>query len=117
MRDAKIEQPFADDVYVFRLGWGEVIELQEKTDCGPFFLLTRIDAGQWMIGDVSEIIRIGLVGGGTEPKTALRLVERYVKDRPPMENLELARAVLMAGLVGVSDEPVGEPGAPFAESR
>ncbi len=116
MRDAKVEQPFADGDYEFRLGWGQLSELQEKTDCGPYFLLSRIDSGEWRIEDISETIRLGLIGGGMVPKDALGLVKRYVLDRPPMENLPLAHVVLMAGLMGAPEEPPGEPKAPAGET-
>jgi len=116
MRDARIEQPFADGEYSFRLGWGEIVELQEKVDCGPFALLDRINSGQWLVGDLSETIRLGLIGGGLKPTDAKKLVDRYVTDRPPLENLELARAVLLAGLVGAPDEAPGEDQAPAVET-
>lgn len=116
MRDAKIELFFADGDHVFRLGYEQIIELQEKRDCGPLFLLNRIDAEQWMVEDFAEIIRIGLIGGGMKPLEAKSLVERYVIARPAMENRDLARAVLMAGLVGAPDETPGEPKAPVPQA-
>lgn len=115
MRDAKITQPFGDDEYVFRLAWGQISELQEKTGCGPFFLLSRFESGEWKIEDISEIIRLGLIGGGMVPIDALKLVRRYVMERPPLENLPLAQAVLIAGLMGAPEEQPGEPKAPDEE--
>jgi len=38
----------------------------------------------------------------------LTLIRRYVTDRPPLENLTLAQAILSAGLVGAPEEKVGE---------
>lgn len=111
-RDAKITQPFADDDYEFRLGWGELAELQEKVNAGPYVVLQRVENGTWRIEDVSNIIRLGLIGGGMKPTDALAKVRTYVEKRPPLENLMLAHAIIMAGLLGAPDEPAGEAGAP-----
>ncbi|QWY83571.1 tail tube protein [Rhizobium phage RHph_X2_26] len=107
MRDARIEQPFGDGDYSFRLGWGQLIELQEKCGAGPYVVLNRLRAHTWQVEDIAEVIRIGLIGGGMAPVEALKLVKRYVKERPPLENYELAFTVLGAGLMGAPDEPVG----------
>lgn len=112
MRDARLRGVvFGDDEYDFRLGWGEIVELQEKLGCGPHFLLNRLQTGEWLVQDISQIIRLGLIGGGLEPVAAVRLVKRYVEERPPLENHHLAFVVLTAGLMGSSEEPVGEPKA------
>ncbi len=86
---------------------GELEELQEKCDAGPYVVLERLHNRSWRIKDISETIRLGLVGGGLEPTKALTLIRRYVTDRPPLENLTLSQAVLSAGLVGAPEEKVG----------
>lgn len=109
MRDARLNDiAFADDVYCFRLAWGELVELQEKTGCGPLFLLNRLIGGDWRVEDISNIIRLGLIGGGMEPVPAGKLTRRYVEGRPPLENHQLALLVLQAGIMGAPEEPVGE---------
>jgi hypothetical protein len=114
VRDARIDLDWADGTYSFRLGWKELAELQEKVDCGPYFLLDRLRSGAWRVGDISETIRLGLIGGDKEmvPVKALKLVQRYVEARPPMENLAYAIAILTAGVLGAPDEKLGEPDAP-----
>ncbi len=107
MRDARLEQPFADGEYTFRLSWGGLIELQEKTGTGPYVILNRLQSMNFMVQDISEIIRIGLIGGGMVPIEALKMVKRYVLERPPMESYQLAFAVLAAGLMGAPEEKVG----------
>lgn len=107
-RDAKIELDWADDTYTFRLAWGQLIELQEKCDAGPFVVLNRLSTGQWRMADVSEVIRLGLIGGGLEPKQALQLVRDYVESRPPLENVMMARGILGIAIQGVPDEKPGE---------
>lgn len=111
-RDAKITLTWADGDYTFRLGWGELAELQEKTDAGPYVVLNRLHTHHWRIEDLSNVIRLGLVGGGLEPVKALKLVRTYVEARPPMESHPYAVAVLSAGLIGAEDEPLGEADAP-----
>lgn len=112
MRDARITMDWADGTYTFRLAWAELAELQEQCDAGPFVILDRLQTRQWRIQDVSNVIRLGLIGGGMEPVKALKLVRSYVEARPPMENVIYASGILSAGLMGAPDEPPGEPKAP-----
>ncbi|MBP0439584.1 gene transfer agent family protein [Tianweitania sediminis] len=111
-RLAELVQDFADGAYTFRLRWAEIIKLQEATDTGPYVLLQRLYQGEWRVQDISAVIRLGLIGGGMEPTAALRLVRSYVEERPPLESLPLAQAVLAAGLVGAPEEALGKDQAP-----
>lgn len=105
-RDASIGPlAWADGDYTFRLGNGELILLQEATDCGPLFLLDRLGSKHWRVQDISHVIRLGLIGGGTAPDAALKLVRSYVEARPPIENVQFAYAILAAGVMGAPDEP------------
>lgn len=114
-RDARVEMDWADGTYTFRLAWGQLAELQEKCNAGPYVVLNRIHDGSWRIEDISNVIRLGLIGGGMKPVEALNKVRAYVEDRPPLENILFARTVLSAGLMGVADEPLGEGDAPDQE--
>lgn len=108
-RDAKIGPlDWADGSYEFRLAWGQLIELQELCDAGPFVILDRLSRGTWRMGDIGHTIRLGLIGGGAKPEDALRLVRNYVESRPPMENVMMARGILGVGLQGAPDEKPGE---------
>lgn len=108
-RDAAIDLDFGDGTYRFRLGQGELAELQEKCDAGPGWVLGRLmhqtaENGGWRVEDIPNIIRLGLIGGGLKPTDALKLTRTYVEARPPMENLILAQLVLSAGLMGAPDD-------------
>jgi len=103
-RDAGISLKWADGEYAFRLPIGRLIELQEKCDAGPAFIMTRLQQGVWRVEDVRETIRLGLIGGGTKPTDALKLVERYVDERPMFESVVTAEAIISAALVGAPDE-------------
>ena len=111
-RSAKITLTFGDGDYEFALRWGELAELQERCDSGPYVVLQRLGSGAWRVEDLSNIVRLGLIGGGMKPEDALKKVRFYVEHRPPMETVPLAYAVLQAALLGAPDEPMGEAEAP-----
>ncbi|SOC93553.1 Phage tail tube protein, GTA-gp10 [Rhizobium sp. AN5] len=111
MRDARVTFDWADGTYSFRLAWGQLEELQEKCDAGPYVVLQRLHSGAWRVEDISNIIRLGLIGGGMEPSPALKISRLYVEARPPMENLIPAQAILSAALMGAPEENVGEEDA------
>ncbi|HRP26018.1 gene transfer agent family protein [Thauera sp.] len=119
-RDASIDLDFADGTYRFCLRYGELMELQEKTDAGPVWVLNRLmlptaENRGWRVEDIVHVLRLGLIGGGMKPSDALRLVRTYVEARPPMECLLHAQAVLSAALMGAPDEAqkksAAEPGS------
>jgi len=116
-RDASIEVDWGDGEHRFRLAWGELVKVQEACDAGPYVILNRLGDGSWLLNDIREVIRYGLIGGGAEPSAALKLVREYVEGRPPLENILLARAILSAALMGAPDEKVGEPGAANQEEK
>lgn len=107
-RDASITLPFADGDYVFRLAWGDLAKLQESRDAGPYVILTRLQTYEWHVEDISEVIRLGLIGGGLAPVKALQLTRSYVEARPPIENLPTAILVLGTAVIGNKDEVVGK---------
>lgn len=103
-RSASVTLDWADGTYNFALKWGQLSLLQEATDAGPFVVLGRLRGGTWRMEDISNVIRLGLIGGGLEPIKALKLVRAYVEDRPPLESLIFAVNILSAGLLGAPDE-------------
>ncbi|MBP7619360.1 MAG: gene transfer agent family protein [Gemmatimonadales bacterium] len=108
-RSAAIDLDFADDTYRFRLGWGELEELQEKCNAGPQRILMRLASADWRIDDIRHTIRLGLIGGGVEPVKALKLVRAYVEARPPVESVTLALGVLQVALIGAPEERDAAP--------
>jgi hypothetical protein len=114
-RSAAITRDWADGTYTFRLGWGQWELLQEACGCGPWYLQALFFNTALMVQNpdgvkelqpryVAEVIRAGLIGGGTEPSEALRKVRTYVHERPPRENFALAMEIIQAGLDGAPDE-------------
>jgi hypothetical protein len=107
--DASIERAWGDGEHKFRLSIKYLRELQDKCKAGPAMLFTRLQTGQWMVDDIRETIRLGLIGGGMPSVEALVLTVRYVDDRPLMENVGMAIEIIGAALVGVpEDQPAGK---------
>jgi hypothetical protein len=104
---------FGDGEHLFRFRLGEIEELQAKCDAGPQQVLMRLDSGLWRLADITETIRLGLIGGGMVPQAAHDLVRRYGPPaRPALECLLTAKAALMALLVGVADDEPGKSPGP-----
>lgn len=95
--------------HAFRLRLGELQALQEKCDAGPEMVLQRIRLGVWQVNDLFETIRLGLIGGGMDRDAARRLVIDSFERTPLMEFKTPAIEVLAAALIGVPDDPAGEP--------
>lgn len=101
---------WADGKYEFALGWGELSELQDICNAGPFVVVARLASSQWRIEDVSGVIRLGLIGGGVDAPKALKLVQTYVEARPQdvVLNASFARGILETSIMGAPEEPPGE---------
>lgn len=111
---------FGDGEHLFRLRLGEIEELQAKCNAGPQQIALRLASGEWRLEDITQTIRLGLIGGGMAPQAAHDLVRRYgPPERRALDCVLTARAVLMAMLVGVAgDEPGKSQGldsAPIAD--
>lgn len=102
---------WGDGTYTFRLEFSHWFELQEKCGCGPLELFERLCTRRWRVSDVSEVIRLGLIGGGKSAVEALKLVRVYVQDRPLLESVGVALSIVGASLSGPSeDQQPGEAG-------
>lgn len=106
--DGSVDLVFGGDSRHFRLDIANLIALQEKLNAGPMQIVTGLQLGIWRVEHVTEILRIGLIGGGTEPKTALALVEQNVRPGNIVPHVLTALAVLMSSLQGDPDDPVGK---------
>lgn len=122
--------PFGDGKYRFRLGLAQLAELETKTGAALGALHARVLQGRyfkvgdeegesigdpregaWHIRDLTETIRLALIGGGrgwlpdgTEvavtPVLAQDLIAAYVLDRPLSEAWTLAAAILYCLIEG-----------------
>jgi hypothetical protein len=90
---------FGDGEHTFKLTPELIRELETK--CGPVGALSnRVFSRNFAQADISEIIRLALVGGGTAPKRAAELIAAYVDGRPLVETYELAAKILERALFG-----------------
>lgn len=116
-RHGAIELAWGDGTYTFRLGLGEIEEMERKRNLGIFQIVTRLspDIRQCQLSDITEVIRLGLIGGGMLPVEALMKVQRYADERPIDENRDIAYAIALAGLMRLHSNEVeksaGEHGA------
>lgn len=105
--NGQVEVNWADGSHTFNIAKiKSVLELEDKCEAGVSEVFQRISDGKWKINDVRETIRLGLIGGGMTPDASLKLVQRYVDDRPWAESVPVAMVVLMAAIVGVPGDPL-----------
>lgn len=93
----------------FRLGIAEAEIVQQKTDCGPEFLLNKISLGQWRTSEIYEILRNGLIGGGMKAVEAQKAVKDAMEKHPLISFKAPAINVMAPLLYGDPDDTVGEP--------
>lgn len=121
-RTAKVRRIIGDDYYDLKLAYDQLVELQEVTGVGPFYLnrhLVEADhlgwTGNFKIEWVYEIIRLGLIGSGEfAPREAVKFCDRHIRSGFILDYIEPAAAALNAALYGPTEEPVvietpGEP--------
>ncbi len=106
---------FGEGEKTFTLTDSAIEELEQKTGLAIGTLFLRMSSSQFRVADIVEVIRLGLVGGGTNPQEAQRLIATYAKDRPFDETFPLALDILDARWNGKS-EPVAQPEADHVDS-
>lgn len=111
-----VDLDWADGQHRFALPIAQLEELQGKCGAGPMVIARRLEIGTWQYEDIYHTLRLGLIGGGMAPVEALKLTRTYVLDRPWIENVYPALAVLQAAILGKPGEPVGKSLADGEES-
>lgn len=102
---------FGDGEKTFALTMPMIAELERRTGVGIGALYQRVALTlQFHVGDVIEIIRLGLIGGGTSPTEAQSLIDAYTPDQPLIPLAMLAVDILNARwneplAEGQDDEP------------
>lgn len=110
----EVTAPFGDGEYTFRLTVSGVLELQEKCGAGFAEIYSRSLQGRWDMRDVSEALRLGLIGGGMKATDAKKLVDSYVL--PLADSSQVARLVLSGVMFGFEQSPVGKAQAAPGET-
>ncbi len=92
---------FGDADYTFALTDDLIGELERIADLGIGALYLRAVNMQFKLADLTEIIRLGLIGGGCNPERAARLTDAYARNQPIDELYPLALDILDARWGGV----------------
>lgn len=104
---------FGDGEKTFALSTPMVLELERRTGNGIGAIFARIRAHQFTLQDVTETIRLSLIGGGASPSDADALVKAYVDERPLVESMEIALDVITARMLG----PIAADGKPVPQDK
>jgi hypothetical protein len=94
MSDMTHRQFFGDKERAFTLTHVEIAELERVLNAGIGTICLRLMASQFFHNDLVQIIRLGLVGAGTNPEEAAALVAAYGASRPIEEIHPLALAIV-----------------------
>jgi uncharacterized membrane protein len=94
---------FGDGEKTFAFTHPLIEELQRKTGTGIGALFGRVRSMQFSLSDITEVIRLGLIGGGTSPAEASALVNAYVIGRPLSESFAVALGVLTVVFFGTDE--------------
>ena len=95
---------FGDAEYDFRLTVPMILELERGTGVGVGALCNRIFNRDFAHSDLTETIKLALIGGGTAPERAASLVAAYAIGRPLSEIYPLAAAIADALWFGEQKE-------------
>lgn len=87
--------------------WALAMELESKVGSILKFFY-RLRAGDFLVADLRELIRLSLIGGGKSPSDAARLVGTYFDMHPIAETMPIAIAITGAALYGLDED--GKPG-------
>lgn len=85
---------FGDGDRAFALPAELIVELERKTDAGIGTLCLRVVDGHFRHDELMLIIRLALIGGGTDPQEAAALVAAYAVNQPLSGSFALATKIL-----------------------
>lgn len=102
---------FGDAEHIFTLTPQLILELERTTGAGIGKLCERLFARHFDYRDVSEVIRLALIGGGAQPDKAAALVQTYVPAQPLIHSYTLAVDILERLWFGSSDKDTTDENA------
>lgn len=108
---------FGDGAYDFRLSLAGIEELEAKTEVSIYLIADKLRMKLARLVEMREVIRIGLIGGGTKPADALALVRRYLDERPLEETRDVALAVVLAGLARIHSDSLKKETADTSDTE
>jgi hypothetical protein len=99
---------FGDAEYPFKLTPVLTTELEQKTGVGIGALCSRVFNRHFAQADITETIRIALIGGGLTPERAAALIASYAVDRPLSETYPVVVAILENVWFGQPNQKVAD---------
>lgn len=99
---------FGDGKHVFALTDDMIAELERIADLGIGAMYLRCVKMHFTLAHLVEVIRLGLIGGGTTPERAAQLTDTYGRNRPISELYPLAVDILDARWGGAANEEAPE---------
>jgi len=96
---ALIEVPFANELHRFRLGLGQLEDLETRFRAGTIEWVERFRANQWRIGEMRAVLITALVGGGQDPLQAKEVVDRCMMAWPMVRNVKLFWLIVNAAIL------------------
>ena len=97
----KVTSFFGDGKHDFKLTVAMINELERTTGTGIGGLCKRLFNSDFKLLEITEVIRLGLIGAGTNPETAHALVTNYLTNQPLGAAYPLAVSILEALMFGV----------------
>ena len=116
---ATLTRFLGDGDHAFALPPAQLLELERLTGRGIGVLCRDVFAGAFGFRDVTETVRLALIGGGMDPEAAFDLTDQYVSRRPIAEGYALAVAILDAAFNGApepAEHPVDATPSPILEA-
>jgi hypothetical protein len=125
-RQLFIEHFFGNGFYKFQLNQQQMRELEDLTGAGIGAVYKRMVTGTYYATDVSQILRLGIVGGASgkiagdqvkiTDRMAADLVSRYQDAMPMTDKWAIAAACIGAAMIGVVPEEFAPIAAEDAQS-
>ncbi len=104
-----LELSWVGGTHPFRLRLSELRALQDARNAGPEEIFNRFRIGNWRADDLIQVIRFGLVGGGTLSASEAATLVTPLVDLHPLSDFKLtALAILGHALFGPEDDQLGE---------
>lgn len=105
---APVKQFFGDAEYEFHLSPELVMELERKTGSGIGAIYRRFLTSEFGFSDLTEIIRLGLIGADTKPADAAALVTTYAARMGVADLYLVALPIMDALMTGTAVQPVAK---------
>lgn len=99
-----MKQFFGDAEYELKLTNPMVRELERSTGTGIGALCQKVFAGRFHLAEITETIRLALIGAGLDPEKAKALSDTYSTTPSLVHGLSLAVAVLEEFYAGKTEE-------------